>query len=76
MKEQELCLFLVKELVNNKDAVKIDIVEEENAIVLNVTVAEDDIGRVIGREGRTANAIRTLVRALSDSRKKIIVKFN
>ena len=76
MKEQELCLFLVKELVSNKDAVKIDIVEEENAIVLNVTVAEEDIGRVIGREGRTANAIRTLVRALSDSRKKIIVKFN
>lgn len=76
MKEQELCMFLVKELVNNKDEVKIETVEEENAIVFKVTVAEEDIGRVIGREGRTANAIRTLVRALSDSRKKIIVKFN
>ncbi len=76
MKEQELCMFLVKELVSNKDEVKIETVEEENAIVFKVSVAEADIGRVIGREGRTANAIRTLVRALSDSRKKIIVKFN
>ena len=76
MKEQELCMFLVKELVSKKDEVKIETVEEENAIVFKVTVAEEDIGRVIGREGRTANAIRTLVRALSESRKKIIVKFN
>ncbi len=76
MKEQELCLFLVKQIVKNPDEVKVDLTEEENALVFKVTVAEEDIGKVIGREGRTATAIRTLVRAFSTSNKKIIVKFN
>lgn len=76
MKEKELCEFLVKQLVKNPEAVSVETVEEENAVVLKVAVHEDDMGKVIGREGKTANAIRTLVRAFSTSSKKIIVKFN
>lgn len=76
MREQELCLFLVKNLAKNKDAVKVEATEEENAVVFHVTVDESDLGKVIGREGKTANAIRTLVRALSETSKKVIVKFN
>ena len=76
MKEQEFCIFLVKQIVKNPNEVKVDLTEEESALVFKVTVAEEDVGKVIGKEGRTASAIRTLVRAFSTSNKKIIVKFN
>ncbi len=50
-------------LVDEPDAVKVEEVEENGDIVLEITVAEDDVGRVIGRGGRIANAIRTLAKA-------------
>ena len=58
---------IVKSLVINKDSVSVKEfpTEEENVILIQVMVADEDMGRVIGREGRTANAIRTLVQASS-----------
>lgn len=58
---------IVKSLVIHKDSVSVKEfpTEEENTMLIQVMVAEEDIGRVIGREGRTANAIRTLVQASS-----------
>ena len=58
---------IVKSLVVNKDSVSVKEfpTEEENVILIQVMVADEDMGRVIGREGRTANAIRTLVQASS-----------
>ena len=58
---------IVRSLVIHKDSVSVKefSTEEENTMLIQVMVAEDDIGRVIGREGRTANAIRTLVQASS-----------
>ena len=58
---------IVKSLVVNPDGVSVKEfpTEEENVMLIQVMVEEDDIGRVIGREGRTANAIRTLVQASS-----------
>ena len=63
----ELTEEIVKSLVINKDSVSVKEfpTEEENVTLIQVMVADEDMGRVIGREGRTANAIRTLVQASS-----------
>jgi predicted RNA-binding protein YlqC (UPF0109 family) len=60
---RELVEFLVRALVEDPDAVRVDEVEENGDVVLEVTVAEGDLGRVIGRGGRIANALRTVARA-------------
>ena len=63
----ELTEEIVKSLVVNKDSVSVKEfpTEEENVILIQVMVDDSDMGRVIGKEGRTANAIRTLVQASS-----------
>ncbi|WP_419917790.1 KH domain-containing protein [Candidatus Poriferisocius sp.] len=55
--------YLVKSVVENPDEVEVEVVEQRNSVALEVTVAEGDMGRVIGRRGRIANAIRTITRA-------------
>jgi uncharacterized protein len=59
----ELLAYLARQLVDEPDAVKVEEVEREGAIVLQLTVAKDDIGKVIGRQGRIARALRAVVRA-------------
>ena len=59
----ELIEFLVKALVEDPGAVVVEELEEEGDLVYEVTVAEDDLGRVIGKGGRVANAIRTIAKA-------------
>jgi predicted RNA-binding protein YlqC (UPF0109 family) len=63
----ELLEFIAKSLVDDQDAVSVERVEEEDAIVLELTVAEDDTGQVIGRRGRTITALRTVMRAVGAS---------
>jgi uncharacterized protein len=60
---RELVEFLVRALVEKPDEVEVEEFEEDGDLILEVTVAEDDLGRVIGRGGRIANAIRTVARA-------------
>ena len=60
----ELVEFLVKELADNKDAVVISLDSNDDKII-NVKVAKEDMGKVIGKEGRIAKAIRTIVKAAS-----------
>lgn len=55
--------YLVKSVVENPDDVEVEVVERQGSVALEVTVAEGDMGRVIGRRGRVANSIRTIVRA-------------
>lgn len=55
--------YLVAAIVDDAEAVQIDVDEGGRTVNLRVSVAADDMGRVIGRRGRTANAIRTVVRA-------------
>lgn len=59
----ELVEYLARRLVETPDAVKVDEVEEDGALVIQLRVATEDLGRVIGRGGRIARALRTLVRA-------------
>ncbi|HEX7293822.1 MAG TPA: KH domain-containing protein [Solirubrobacterales bacterium] len=59
----ELLEFLVKALVEEPEAVVVEELEEEGDLVYEITVAEGDLGRVIGKGGRIANAIRTIAKA-------------
>ena len=56
-------MHIVKSIVDTPDAVKVETVEDEGKIILEVRVADGDLGRVIGRRGRTAQSIRAVVRA-------------
>jgi predicted RNA-binding protein YlqC (UPF0109 family) len=71
---RELVEFLVRALVEQPDKVEVEEFEEDGDLVLEVSVAEDDLGRVIGRGGRIANAIRTVARAAgSRGERRVIV---
>ena len=60
----ELVAELARRLVDEPDAVRVERVEaEDGSLVLRLHVAEDDVGKVIGRQGRLARALRTVVRA-------------
>ena len=73
----ELVEFLVKKLVDDEDAVKVSEEEKGNGeIIIHVSVNEDDMGKVIGKNGKIASAIRTFVKSVSSrSHKKVFVKF-
>jgi len=60
---KEVLEYLAKHLVDDPDAVKVTEVEGDGTITLRLSVAPEDMGKVIGRGGRTARAIRDLVRA-------------
>ena len=59
----ELLEFLVKALVEDPKAVVVEELEEDGDLIYEITVAEDDLGRVIGKGGRIDNAIRTIAKA-------------
>jgi uncharacterized protein len=59
----ELLEYLARQLVDEPDAVRVETAEEDGAVVLRLHVADDDIGKVIGRQGRLARALRGIVRA-------------
>ncbi|HEY3071131.1 MAG TPA: KH domain-containing protein [Gaiellaceae bacterium] len=59
----ELVEYLAKGLVDKPDEVRVERVERDGAVVLELHVAAEDVGKVIGRQGRTARALRTIVRA-------------
>src|SRR5215218_6218737 len=69
----ELLEFLAKSLVDEPDAVSVESIEEEDALVLELRVAEDDTGQVIGRRGRTISALRTVIRAVGASQDRRVL---
>jgi uncharacterized protein len=71
---RELLEFLARSLVANPDAVQVTEVEEiDGEVVLELEVAEDDLGRVIGRGGRVANALRHVMKAAATREEKRVV---
>lgn len=69
----ELLTVLVESVVEKPEAVSVTESEENGAIVLEVSVDEDDYGRVIGREGRTAQALRTIVKAAAPDSRRVFI---
>jgi uncharacterized protein len=66
--------FLARSLVENPDSVQVTEVEEvEGEVVLELEVADDDLGRVIGRGGRVANALRSVMKAAATREDKRVV---
>jgi predicted RNA-binding protein YlqC (UPF0109 family) len=60
---EDLLAYVVKGLVDHPEEVTVDSFEEDDALVLELRVADDDTGKVIGRSGRTVHALRTVMRA-------------
>lgn len=60
---KDLVKFIAASLVDQTDAVEVNEVEQDNTIVIELRVAKEDLGKVIGKQGRTARAIRSLLSA-------------
>ena len=73
---EELVKFIAQELVDNKEAVEVTSVEESAKVtVLTLTVDKADVGKIIGRNGKVANSLRTIVKSASAKLgKRFIVK--
>ena len=72
---KELVLYLAKQLVNHPDAVEVKDMQSDTTTVLELRVAREDIGRVIGKQGRTAKSIRTILNAVaSRTNRKVVLE--
>ena len=67
---KELIEYIARALVDNPDQVKVYEIEGEKTSVIELSVAKDDLGKVIGKQGRTARAMRTILSAASTKVKK------
>ena len=73
---KEILQTIIENLVDNSDAVEIKQTDEANSVLFEVKVAENDMGKVIGRQGRTAKSIRTVMKAVSArEHKKVSLEF-
>ena len=70
---RDLLEYLAKALVDKPDAVKVESYDDDGALVLELSVDEDDYGHVIGRGGRTATALRTVVKAAGSRQDKRVL---
>jgi predicted RNA-binding protein YlqC (UPF0109 family) len=72
---KELVQFLARHLVNNPDAVEVKETQGDTASVVELKVAKDDLGRIIGKQGRTAKSIRTILNAAaSRTNRKVVLE--
>jgi predicted RNA-binding protein YlqC (UPF0109 family) len=69
----QLLEFLVRSLVDEPDSVTVETAEEDDATILELRVADDDAGQVIGRRGRTIGALRTVMRAAGASQDRRVL---
>jgi hypothetical protein len=70
MEMKELIRYIAKALVDNPEAVEVSEVEREQTSVIELKVAKEDLGKVIGKQGRTARAMRTVLSAASTKIRK------
>jgi predicted RNA-binding protein YlqC (UPF0109 family) len=70
---KDLIKRIVQSLVDNPEQVEVSVVESDRTLILEIRMAKADIGKVIGKQGRTAQAIRTILRAASGKVKKQII---
>ena len=73
---EDLLKIIISNLVDNKEAVEITKKEDEKTTTFEVKVAKEDMGKVIGRQGRLAKSIRTVMKSVaSKEHKKVLVEF-
>lgn len=73
---KEILETIILNLVDNKEQVTINSKEEENTITFEVKVANSDMGKVIGKQGKIAKAVRTVMKSLAaKEHKKVIIEF-
>ena len=70
MQMKELIEYMAKALVDNPDAVEVREIEGEQSSVIELRVSREDLGKVIGKQGRTARAMRTILSAASTKLRK------
>ncbi|EKQ53974.1 MULTISPECIES: KH domain-containing protein [Clostridium] len=70
---KELVEFMAKSLVDNPDAVTVNEVNGEQSIILELKVAPEDMGKIIGKQGRIAKAIRTVIKAAAVKQNKRVI---
>jgi predicted RNA-binding protein YlqC (UPF0109 family) len=70
MEMKELIAYIAKALVDHPEAVEVSEIEGEQTSVIELKVAKDDLGKVIGKQGRTARAMRTILSAASTKVRK------
>ena len=73
MQQKELVEYIAKSLVDSPDQVEVREAEGEQGAMLELSVSHEDLGKIIGKQGRTARAIRTLLGAVSAKTKKRVV---
>jgi len=72
---KDLVLYLARALVNHPDDVEVKEIQGETAAILELRVAKEDLGRIIGKKGRTAKSIRTLLNAAaSRTNRKVVLE--
>lgn len=69
----ELVAYIAKSLVDNPDAVSVNEVEGSQSLVIELKVAPEDMGKIIGKQGRIAKALRTLVKAAATKDNKRVI---
>ena len=73
---KEILETIISNLVENKEAAQVTQIEGEKSVVFEVKVAEGDMGKIIGKQGRIAKSIRTVMKAVANRKdKKVIVEF-
>jgi len=72
---KELVQYLARSLVNNPEAVEVKETQDDTVSVLELRVAKEDLGRIIGKQGRTAKSIRTILNAAaSKANRKVVLE--
>ena len=67
---EEILKTIIENLVENKEEVKITRIDDEKGILLKVKVAQEDVGKVIGKQGKVARAIRTIMKSITSNEQK------
>jgi len=67
---KELVLVIARALVDEPDQVKVNVIQGDSILVFELSVAKNDVGKIIGKNGNTINAIRTVLQAAASSHKK------
>ena len=70
---KDLLEYLTRALVEDPDAVEVEEFEEDGDLVYEISVADDDLGRVIGKGGRVANALRTVAKAAAVKQERRVI---